>query len=268
MGEDKQTAPQAEAAAQLTVRNLFGRESVQKKFEAMLGKKAPGFISSVLQLVSSSKDLSKVDPLSIYNAAATAATLDLPINNSLGFAWIVPYNGMAQFQIGWKGYVQLAQRSAQYSGMNAGPVHASQFISWEPLRETLVVDLTIEPSGGVVGYFAYFGLMNGFTKMAYWTHAQVTAHAQRYSKAFKFAKSGWQTDFDKMAQKTVLSNTIRSWGPMSIEMQTAITVDQGVIRDPETLDIDYVDNPENETPEERAQKLKDAAEQALKDDNK
>ena len=248
----------------LTTKQFFSKESVKSKFTEILGKKAPAFISSVLQLVSNDKNLVNVDPISIYNAAATAAVLDLPFNNSLGFAWIVPFKGKAQFQVGFKGYVQLAQRSGQYARMNAGPIFENQFKSYNAMTEDLDADLSIEGTGRTVGYFAYFRLLNGFEKRVYWPIAKVTAHAQRFSKSFASEYSSpWKTDFDKMATKTVLKNTIAPWGPMSIEMQTAVRVDQAVINSDDTIDVDYVDN-SDDTPEEKAGKLAKEAEAALK----
>src|SRR5690554_4901192 len=103
---------------ELTTKSLFQKSDIQNRFEQLLGKKAQGFISSVLQVVNNSNALSKANPTTVLNAAATAAALDLPINPNLGFAWIVPYKGNAQFQMGWKGYVQLALRTGQYERIN------------------------------------------------------------------------------------------------------------------------------------------------------
>ena len=102
----------------LTTKDLFGQRTIQQRFEAILGKKAQGFISSVLQVINGNKLLQKADPQTVLNAAATAASLDLPINPNLGFAWIVPYKGQAQFQVGWKGFEQLALRTGQYRRIN------------------------------------------------------------------------------------------------------------------------------------------------------
>lgn len=243
------------------VRDFFESPEVQQKFQAMLGKKAPGFIASVLQIVNGSDLLKKADPVSIFNAAATAAALDLPINNSLGFAWIVPYKGKAQFQIGTKGFVQLAQRSGQYAKMNVVTVHVSQFKGWNEIKEELDVDMNIAPAGGVHGYMAYLKLINGFEKTIYWKYSKVVEHAQKFSKSYSSESSIWKTDFNAMAEKTVIKAAISKWGPLSIEMQNALITDQGVIKNPDTLDIDYVDNAD-ETPEEKAERLAKAAEAA------
>lgn len=250
----------------LTIKGLFNDDKVKNRFNEMLGKKAPGFITSVLQLVSTSKDLSSVDPISIYNAAAIAATLDLPINNSLGFAWIVPYQGKAQFQIGAKGYVQLALRTAQYAKMNVIEIHQSRFISFNKLTEDLNVDFSKPAEGPIVGYCAYFRLINGFEKTVYWTLEEVIDHAKKYSKSFNNPKSGWKTDFEKMAKKTVLKNTVAPWGILSVEMQMAVQVDQAVINDADTIDVSYVDSTDedNLTPDEKAAKATQATMDELK----
>lgn len=221
------------------IKQFFERDSVKSKFAEMLGKRAPQFITSVLQIATSSDKLQKADPLSIYNSAAVAATLDLPLNNNLGFAWIVAYGSAAQFQMGWKGYVQLAQRSGQYLKLNVVEVYESQFKGWNSLTEELDADFKAEPSGKVVGYCAYFKLINGFEKVVYWSVDKVTKHGKKYSKSFSFGP--WKDEFDKMAKKTVLKNMLSTWGILSIEMQKAMVFDQAVINDAETEDVQYVD---------------------------
>jgi recombination protein RecT len=225
----------------LTVKAIFEKDSVKSKINEMLGKKAPGFITSVLQVTSNNALLTKADPMSVYNAAMIAATLDLPINQNLGFAWIVPYKGQAQFQMGWKGYVQLAQRTGQYSRINVVKVYESQFKGFNALHEELDADFNIQPSGKVVGYAAYFRLVNGYEKTVYWTIEQVQEHGQRFSQSFNGNSSPWKSDFDAMAMKTVLKHTLSKWGILSIEMQKATTVDQAVVTDYETEQIECVD---------------------------
>jgi recombination protein RecT len=224
---------------QITVKQFFAKDAVKSKFEELLGKKANGFVTSVLQVVNNNNLLQKATPESVYNCAAVAATLDLPINNSLGFAWIVPYGGQAQFQIGWKGLVQLANRTGQYKAINVVEVYENQFKSFNRLTEELDADFTQEPSGKIVGYVAYFKLLNGFEKTSYWSVADVEKHAKRFSKTY--GGGVWKSDFDAMAKKTVLKNTLSKWGILSIEMQTATIADQAVIKDAETLDVEYID---------------------------
>lgn len=226
----------------ITVRGIFEGETAKQKFHEILGQKAAGFITSVLQLVSSDKNLSAVDPMSVYFAAATAATLDLPVNQNLGFSWIIPYQGKAQFQLGYKGFIQLALRTGQYLRINAIPVFQNQFKSWNYLTEELEADFTNDGDGEVVGYCAYFKLLNGFEKVSFWSKKKVVVHATRFSKAFK--SGPWQTDFDTMACKTVLKNMLAKYGILSIELQKALVVDQAVIRNEDATDVQYVDNEE------------------------
>ena len=140
------------------IKTLLQTAGVQKRFEELLGARAQGFISSVLQISQNNKLLAVAEPRTILNAAVTAATLDLPINQNLGYAYIVPYKGVAQFQIGWKGLVQLAERTGQYKKINVIEVFENQFTSYNRLTEILEGDFTIEGKGEIVGYVAYFKL--------------------------------------------------------------------------------------------------------------
>lgn len=228
-------------STQLTIKEFFAQPSVAKKFHELLGKRAPQFITSVLQIATNNGLLAKADPASIYNAAATAAVLDLPLNNSLGKAWIVPYKGAAQFQLGYKGFIELAMRTGQYQRINAVPVHENQFKSWNSLTEELDADMTLMGNGVIVGYAAYFRMNNGFEKFTYWRMDEVRTHARRFSKSVD--NGPWKTDFDKMALKTVLKSMLSTYGLLSIEMQQAIAVDQAVIKDADTMDVEYIDSP-------------------------
>lgn len=232
-------------------KQFFSSEVIKGKFEELLGKKSQGFLTSVLQIINSNNLLASADHNSLYMAAATAATLDLPIQPSLGFAYIVPYKGQAQFQIGWKGLVQLAQRTGQYKSINVIEVYANQFKSYNSLTEVIEADWTAEGKGEVVGYCAFFSLLNGFEKTSYWTKEKVTKHASKYSQAFKSERgiSPWKDkdQFHEMAKKTVLKNTLSKYGPMSIEMQKAVTFDQGVVEDIEHEVVSYPDNQIAET---------------------
>lgn len=226
---------------QVTVKDYFNKDGVKAKFAELLGQRATGFVTSVMQVVNGNNYLKNASPESIYTAAAMAATLDLPINNNLGFAWIVPYGNQAQFQMGWKGFVQLAQRTGQYKRINVIEVYENQFKSYNQLSEDLDADFTVEGKGSVVGYAAYFQLVNGFEKLSYWTTEQVKAHGVKFSKTFNQKNGVWQTNFDGMAKKTVLKNTLSKWGILSIEMQKAVIADQAVIKDMETDDVEHVD---------------------------
>lgn len=238
----------------LSAKDLFEREDVKGKFHKMLGKKAQGFITSVLQIVSSNKNLADADPYSVYHAAAVAATLDLPLNNNLGFAYIVPYNEkqkdgsykqVAQFQMGYKGFIQLAQRSGQFKTISAAPIYEGQLIEENPLTG-FVFDFTKKKSDMVIGYASYFSLLNGFEKTLFMKTDQLKQHGLKYSKTYSNPKtkaySRWEVDFDAMAIKTVIKLLLSKFAPMSIEMQKAVIMDQAIINDSETEDVSYIDN--------------------------
>lgn len=241
-----------EKTTQLTVKTLFQKDDVKRRFEEMLGKRAPQFITSVLQIVSQNEMLSKADPISIYNGAAIAATLDLPLNNNLGFAYILPYNNrqpdgstkvVAQFQLGYKGFIQLAQRSGQFKTISACPIFEGQIKSHNPLTG-IEFDFTKKDSEKVIGYAAYFSLINGFEKTLFMTTEELKKHGARFSKTFKHSNGLWNQDFDSMAIKTVIKLLLSKFAPLSIEMQKAIVTDQAVIKDENGEEVEYVDHEE------------------------
>lgn len=227
----------------LTAKSLFSQQNVRQKFEELLGKKAQGFMTSVLQIVASNTLLAKADPHSIFHAAATAATLDLPINQNLGFAYIIPYNSRegckAQFQLGYKGFIQLAQRSGQFHRISATPIFKGQLKSENPLTG-YEFDFTIKATGEPIGYAAYFRLLNGFEATLYMTVEEVKQHGMKYSKSF--SSGVWKSDFNAMATKTVIKLLLSRFAPLSIEMQKAIITDQAVINDVNAESLTYIDN--------------------------
>lgn len=236
----------------LTVKNLFVKDEVRNKFQELLGKRAPSFITSVLQIVASNELLSKADPHSVYHSAAVAATLDLPLNNNLGFAYIVPYNQkqkdgtykqVAQFQMGYKGFIQLAQRSGQFRTISATPVYEGQLIEQNPLLG-FRFDFTKRTSETVIGYASYFQLLNGFEKTLYLSTDELKKHGVKYSQTFKKGFGLWKDDFEAMAIKTVLKLLLSKFAPLSIDMQRAVITDQGIVNDAEAQDISYADNEE------------------------
>lgn len=236
------------------VKTLFAAEDVQKRFQSMLGKKAPGFIVSVINAVTNDKLLVDAERNSILFAAATAATLDLPINPNLGFAYIIPYKGKdgivkAQFQLGYKGLIQLAQRSGQFQTISVTPIFEGQLIEQNPLAG-YKFDFTKKIFGEPIGYAAYFKLMNGFEKTLYMTVEELKKHGRTYSQSFKKGYGLWQDNFDVMAQKTVLKLLLARFAPLSIEMQKAVVTDQSVINDWEGEQVDYPDNEEDELQQE------------------
>ncbi|OPY83162.1 MAG: recombination and repair protein RecT [Smithella sp. PtaU1.Bin162] len=227
---------------------LLSKEAIKKRFEQVLGKKAAGFMSSVISAVNSNGELKKANPMTVVAAAAVAASLDLPINPSLGFAHIVPYKKdgipIAQFQMGWRGFVQLGMRSGQYKTINTCAVYEGELIESNRFTGEMFFDENKRTSDKIVGYVAYFKLINGFEKYLYMTVEQIHAHGKQYSKSYSNAKGKWQTDFESMALKTPLKLLLSRWGILSLEMQSAVQYDQAAIK---TMDgaYEYVDNPEN-----------------------
>jgi recombination protein RecT len=234
-------------------------DAVKKRFDEMLGKRSNQFITALIASTNNVLHLSECTPVSVLNAALTVAALDLPINNNLGFAYIIPYKAKkkvgnvwseqyeAQFQMGWKGFIQLAQRSGQYKTIAATPVYDGQLVKTDPLLGN-TFDWSAKKSDSIIGYVAQFQLMNGFGKDLYMTMEEVKDHANRFSQAYRSDQqydkknSPWSNDFDAMAQKTVLKQLISKFGPMSIDpqMQMAVERDQAIIE--EGGEVDYVDN--------------------------
>lgn len=238
-----------------TLNGLMARIDVRKRFEEILGKKAPGFISSVIAANNANPTLKTSDPKTVLSAAVMAATLDLPINQNLGFAHIVSYKdktgvGRAQFQMGWKGFVQLAMRTGQYKTMNAAEVFDGEIKNFNRITGELEIDFTGRKSDTIVGFVAYFKLINGFEKYYYMTKAEIEAHGKKYSKSYGYANSPWTTNFNSMALKTVLKLLLSKYGILSIEMTRAIHADQGVIIDPaenaETPEVAFPDATETD----------------------
>jgi recombination protein RecT len=210
------------------LKNALNAESVQEQFRNALQDSAPLFIASLIDIYGSDKDLQDCEPGAVIMEALKAATLRLPINKNLGFAYIIPYrskgNMEPQMQIGYKGLIQLAMRTGEYRYLNADVVYEGELKSYDKLTGRM--DLSGEPtSNKVIGYFAYLELLNGFSKAVYWTKEQVIEHAKRFSKSYSGQYSPWQTDFDSMALKTVLRNLITKWGIMSVEMVQAVDRD-------------------------------------------
>lgn len=238
-----------------TVKGMLETPAFKKKFEEMLGKKAAGFISSIIAVTNSSNYLMKADPATVIGAAAQAAMLDLPINQSLGFAYIVPYKGAAQFQLGYKGYIQLAQRTNKYIDMGSATVYEGELETKNRLLGQFEFGERV--SDKVIGYLAYFKLKNGFEKYLFMTIDEAQKHAQKYSQNYKGGTDKWGVaDFNVMAEKTVLKRLLSKFGPLSIEdvhMAQAVSNDGAVIRmnengeldatfDGETIDAEIGDN--------------------------
>ena len=223
-----------------SIKDYFSNDQVRSKFAEVLGTKTASFCTTVVQIASQSEMLQKCDPGSIMQSAMVAATLDLPVNPNLGFAYILPYGSKAQFQLGYKGLIQLAQRSGQFINISATPIYDGQIVAENPLTG-YQFDFT-KKSSKVVGYAAYFKLLNGFEKTLYMSVEQLQTHGKKYSQTYKKGFGLWADDFDSMAQKTVIKLLLSKYAPLSVEMSKALVADQAVIEDADTMDVTYVDN--------------------------
>lgn len=220
----KQAAPKTMSPAQM-MNTVLNSESVKKLLENTCKENAGSFAASVLDLYSSEKSLQSFQAKDVFRECLKAASLKLPISNQLGFAYIVPYKGVPAFQIGYKGLVQLAQRTGAYKYINAGIVYEGEFKSEDKLSGA--VDISGERiSDEIVGYFAYIETINGFSKALYWSKEKVIAHARKFSKSFQQGAAIWKDNFAEMAVKTVLRNLLSKWGVMSVEMVNAMDDDR------------------------------------------
>lgn len=249
----------------VALKGYFENDTVKNNLRAMLGQKAQGFATSVLSVVNNNKLLQNASPSSVYSSAMVAASLDLPINPNLGFAAIVPYGKVAQFQIMTRGLLQLAIRSGQYTRITNAIVHKGELVKYDPFTDDYQFDASKKESDEVIGFMAYFRTVNGYEKYFYMTKEQAIAHGKRYSKSFN--NGVWKEDPEAMCLKTVLKLLLSKYGILSIEMQRAIKFDQGVIRgdisqmdnieDLDDADVEYVDNPQNAINEAKAQEVAD-----------
>ena len=225
---------------QQSLQQVLDSEGVRKRFVDVLGDAAAPFISSVLTTVNSNDALKRCSTSSILSAAATAAALRLPVSPALGFAYIIPYNQHATFQIGYKGIIQLAIRSGQYRFINSSAVREGQikgidFMTGEIIRGEAISDR-------IVGYIAYFELVNGFSKSLYMTVDEIEQHAVTFSRSYAYDKksgkrtSVWSVNFDSMAKKTVLKLLLSKYGIMSIEPASANLVNAFAEPEPGRVD--------------------------------
>lgn len=207
------------------LKNILAAESVKDQFCNALAESAPLFIASLIDIYGSDKALQKCDPTSVTLEALKAAVLKLPLNKSLGFAWLIAYKIKGKqtpvFSIGYRGYVQMALRSGHYRYINADILYKGHEVQKDLLTGNC--EITGEAtSDKAIGYFAYLELLNGFCKSVFWTKAEVQAHAKRYSKSYTNSFSPWKSDFDQMAVKTVLTALLKKYGILSVEMVSAL----------------------------------------------
>lgn len=236
---------------------FLSQDAIKRKINEMVGgKEGQKFITSILSVVSNNPAIAECEKSTILSSALLGEALKLSPSPQLGHYYIVPFNNAkkgikeAQFQLGYKGYIQLAIRSGQYKNINVVSIKKGELISYNPLTEELetkfIDDDEIREQTETIGYYAMFELINGFKKSIYWSKKKMLAHAKKYSQGFlndlkKNTKyTFWSKDFDGMAFKTLLRQLISKWGIMSIELQSAFEKDMGVIRDDGK--VDYVDN--------------------------
>lgn len=228
--------------------------------KTLTGKKADEFVTSIINLVNQNPDLESCNRLSLVASALQAQALNLSLNASLGQAYVVPYgkknekNKKATFQIGYKGYIQLAIRSGQYRKLNVLSIKEGELKNFDPLNEDLEVELiqdeAARAAAPTIGYYAMFEYLNGFSKAIYWTKVKMEAHAKKYSRSYANDlqyggnSSFWSQDFDAMAQKTMLRQIISKWGIMSTDlisaMETDMKVAQGINDFSEIVDSETV----------------------------
>ena len=232
------------------------QDAVKQQINNVIGgKDGQRFISAIVSAVNTNPALQECTNQSILSGALLGESLKLSPSPQLGHYYLVPFNDkdkgkVAQFQLGYKGYIQLAIRSGQYKKLNVMEIKEGELEYFDPLNEDIKVNLMIynwdaREEAQTIGYYAFFELVNGFRKAIYWSKAQMVAHALKYSPGYKkdldkgWKYTFWSKDFDGMAYKTMLRQLISKWGVMSIELQNAFEADQAVIN--EDGSKDYVD---------------------------
>ena len=240
------------------------QDAVKNQINSVIGgKNGDRFISSIVSAVNTNKELQSCTNQSILSAALLGNSLGLSPSSQLGQYYMVPFNDklkgkVAQFQIGYKGFLQLAMRSGQYKKLNVLSIKEGELIRYDPLNEEIEVNLieddTVRENTDTVGYYAMFEYTNGFKKALYWSKKKMEEHALKYSQAYAADKrkgtawTFWAKDFDSMAYKTMLRQLISKWGIMSIDMMTAFDKDMAVIN--QDGSSYYVDNQEDDSNED------------------
>mgnify|MGYP000937286895 CR=1 FL=1 len=250
------------------LKNILAAQSVKEQFEAVLKENAGAFVASIIDLYNTDKTLQLCDPKSVVMEALKAASLKLPINKQLGFAWIVPYKNkqgqyIPTFQLGYKGYIQLCMRTGAYRYINADVVYEGELVKHDKLTGEIEIDPTRRTSDKKVGYFAFIETLNGFRKTFYMSLDEVIKHAQQYSKSYGNKDSAWASDFDSMALKTCLRLLLSKYGIMSIEMQRAYIedssdivqlADEAIEGNEEVFETEVIEAESTELPEEVSDK--------------
>lgn len=228
----------------LTLKKFFESDAVKHKFTELLGKRSSAFVTSVLQAAMSNDLLKNADPASVYGAACTAASLDLPVNPNLGFAYFIPYNDkktgkqLCQLQLGYKAFIQLAQRSGQFQSLNVSDIREGEIVKIDRLSGeptfNWIENETERNKKKIAGYVGYFKLLNGFEKTLFMTTEQLEAHAQKYSQTYRKGYGLWKDNFDAMAKKTIIKALLSKYAPLSAEMQK--TIEKEEVSEGESVD--------------------------------
>lgn len=239
------------------VKHFLDSDVIKQRFNDVLKDNAPAFISSIVSLVSSSTNFDNVDPNTIIQSAFIAASLKLPINPQLGLAHIIPYGGKATFQIGWRGYKQMAIRSGFYHLINSTDVREGELKLYNRFtgeaQFNFIEDDKAREKLPIIGYVSYFKLLTGFESTFYRPMNWLMNHAKKYSKLYqvdlrkgsKLSKWSVPEELPAMCLKTVTKLNLANNGVLSIEMQQAIQADQSVPKEtPQGMEYEYVDNPE------------------------
>jgi len=209
------------------LKNVLSSPTVQEQFQNAMDKGSDLFVASIIDLYAGDTYLQKCDPNLVVMEALKAATLKIPINKALGYAYIFPYKNKPMFQLGYKGMIQLAMRTGKYKYLNAGTVYDGEYQGENKL--TGEIDISGEKkSDEVIGYFSYLETINGFKKTMFMKHEDMERYAKKYSQSFDRASSPWKKEFDKMAQKTMLRRLLSTFGLMSIEMSNAIAAEEEI----------------------------------------
>lgn len=232
-----QKAPQQKQVSVVALLNdMLDRDGMRKRFDELLGKRAPQFISSIVSMVNADKNLQQAfyeSPMTVIQSSLKAAMFDLPIDQSLGYAYIVPFKNYkkdigakkmeATFILGWKGMHQLALRTGAYKTINVVDVREGELKRYNRLTEEVDIDFVEDEDARealpVIGYVGYYRLINGAEKTVYMSVKAITAHEKKFRKG-EYQGKGWRDDWDAMARKTVYRILIGKWGVMSIDYQT------------------------------------------------
>lgn len=241
------------------LKSLLATEAIRKQMKSLLGDKAGHFMMAIVGVVEGTPQLQDCEPQSIINSAIASATLDLPIEKNLGYAYIVPYKDKAQFQMGYKGYIQLALRSGQYKYVNSIEIKEGELENYNLLTGEFnfkfIEDINQRLEAKTIGYASYIEFTNGFRNTLYMTKEQIENHAKKYSQSYGYdlskgySNSNWSKNFDSMALKTVLKLNLSKFGALSVSVQKALQIDGSSIKsisEEGTINVEYVDNTNEE----------------------